>query len=132
MEACRKELPDGHFELSHHAKRFEYATLPFGVIAQLGAGLAYLEKVGVDKIGQHTLALGRQFRKEIAAQGKRLFTPMDNESSIVTCYLEDPAAAQSAFTAASIDVTVRDKEKQVRVSPPFLIPPTKLESSWRC
>lgn len=112
-----KELPDGHFELSHQAKRFEYATLPFGVIAQLGAGLSYLEKVGVDKIGKHTLELGRQLRKEIDAQGKKLFTPMDNETPIVTCYLQDPTGAQSAFSAATIDVTVRQKEKEVRVSP---------------
>jgi selenocysteine lyase/cysteine desulfurase len=112
-----KELPDGQFELSHAAKRFEYATLPFGVISQLGAGLSYLEKVGVDKIGVHTLELGRLLRNEIAGQGKKLFTPINNESPIVTCFLENPSAAATAFSAAMIDVTVREKEKQVRVSP---------------
>ncbi len=112
-----KELPDGQFELSHQAKRFEYATLPFGVISQLGAALSYLERIGVDKIGIHTLDLGRTLRKEIAAQGKKLFTPMENESSVVTFYMDNPAAAQAAFAAATIDVTVREKEKQVRVSP---------------
>ncbi|HWA33726.1 MAG TPA: aminotransferase class V-fold PLP-dependent enzyme [Cyclobacteriaceae bacterium] len=112
-----KELPDGQFELSHAAKRFEYATLPFGVIAQLGAALTYLEKVGVEKIGTHTLGLARTIRKEINDQGKRLFTPLNNESPTVTCYIENPAAALTAFSAATIDVTVREKEKQVRVSP---------------
>jgi selenocysteine lyase/cysteine desulfurase len=112
-----KELPDGQFEISHQAKRFEFATLPFGVIAQLGAALSYLEKVGVEKIAAHTLGLSQQLRKEIHAQGKVLFTPIDNDSPVVTCYLKDPAAAQTAFAAATIDVTVREKEKQVRVSP---------------
>ncbi|MBS1979041.1 MAG: aminotransferase class V-fold PLP-dependent enzyme [Bacteroidetes bacterium] len=112
-----KELPDGRFELSHQAKRFEYATLPFPEVYSLGAGLSYLEKVGVDKIGQHILGLARQLRQRIDAQGKRLFTPMENESPTLTFYIEDPASARAAFTAAVIDVTVRDKEKQVRVSP---------------
>ncbi len=112
-----KELPNGQFELSNQAKRFEYATLPFGVIAQLGAALSYLEKVGVDKIGKHTSELGQRLRTEIDSQGKRLFTPINNDSPVVTCYLEDPAAAATAFASATIDVTVREKEKQVRVSP---------------
>ncbi|MBS1545506.1 MAG: aminotransferase class V-fold PLP-dependent enzyme, partial [Bacteroidetes bacterium] len=99
------------------AKRFEYATLPFPEVYSLGAGLSYLEKVGVDKIGQHTLGLARQLRQRIDAQGKRLFTPMENESPTLTFYIEDPATARAAFSAAVIDVTVRDKEKQVRVSP---------------
>lgn len=113
-----KELPNGGFELSHTASRFEYATLPFMEISMLGASLSYLEKVGVDRIGQHTLGLARAIRKGIQSQGKRLFTPPDNESPTVTFYFEsDPAAVKAAFAAASIDVTVRDKEKQIRVSP---------------
>ena len=113
-----KELPDGHFEISHQARRFEYATLPFPEVYSLGASLSYLEMVGVDKIGQHALGLARQLRRRLDAQGKRLFTPMENESPTLTFFLEgDPAAARGAFSAAQIDVTVRDKEKQVRVSP---------------
>ena len=113
-----KALPDGNFELSAQANRFEYATLPFGEIAQLGAGLDYLEQIGVDRISNHILLLARRIREGLVVQGKRLFTPLENNSPTVTFYLDsDPVAARAIFSAARMDVTVREKEKQVRVSP---------------
>ncbi|MBX7125859.1 MAG: aminotransferase class V-fold PLP-dependent enzyme [Cyclobacteriaceae bacterium] len=113
-----KELPDGNFEISHTASRFEYATLPFSEVYQLGAALDYLERVGVDRIGTHVLALAQRIREGLSAQGKRLFTPMNNASPTVTFYFDgDPAPVHAAFNSAQIDVTIRDKEKQIRVSP---------------
>lgn len=113
-----KELPGHRFELYKTAKRFDYATLPFAEVYQLGAGIAYLERVGVDKIEQHTVALAKELRAGLAAQGYRLFTPEGNASSIVTFFFgRDPAEMRAAFDAAKIDTTVRDAQKQVRVSP---------------
>ena len=113
-----KEGPNYTFELYKTAKRFDYSTLPFAEIYQLGAGLSFLERVGVDRIEQHTVALAGQLRRGLAAQGWRLFTPEGNRSSIVTFYFDrDPAALKAAFDAAKVDVSVRDSLKQVRVSP---------------
>lgn len=113
-----KEGPNHTFELFKTAKRFDYATLPFAEIYQLGAGLSFLERVGVDRIERHTVALSGELRRGLAAQGWRLFTPESNRSSIVTFYFDrDPAALRAAFDAARIDVTIRDSVKQVRVSP---------------
>lgn len=113
-----KEGPNYTFELYKTAKRFDYATLPFAEIYQLGAALSFLERVGVDRIERHTVALAGELRRGLAAQGWRLFTPEDNRSSIVTFYFDrDPAALKAAFDAANVDVTVRDSLKQVRVSP---------------
>ena len=99
------------------AKRYDYATLPFGEVYQLGAGLAYLDRVGVDRIEQHTVALAHELHAGLTAQGKALFTPAGNRSSIVTFYFErDPAVVKRAFDAAGIDASVRDKLNQVRVS----------------
>jgi selenocysteine lyase/cysteine desulfurase len=113
-----KEGPNHTFELFKTAKRFDYATLPFAEIYQLGAGLSFLERVGVDRIERHTVALSGELRRGLAAQGWRLFTPESNRSSIVTFYFDrDPAALRGAFDAARIDVTIRDSVKQVRVSP---------------
>ncbi len=110
--------PDGGFDLYKTARRFDYATLPFGEIYQLGAGLAYLEQVGVARIEAHTVALARELRQGLAAQGYRLFTPEGNASSIVTYFTSRPAAElTTAFQRASIDVTVRGAQGQVRVSP---------------
>ena len=113
-----KELPGQRFELYKTAKRYDYATLPFCEVYQLGAGIAYVERVGVDRIERHTVALAKELRAGLAAQGHRLFTPEGNASSIVTFFFSrDPAEMRAAFDAAKIDVTVRDALKQVRVSP---------------
>jgi selenocysteine lyase/cysteine desulfurase len=109
---------DGGFDLYKTAKRFDYATLPFGEVYQLGAGLSYLNRVGVDRIEAHTVALARELRAGLAQQGYRLFTPEQNSSSIVTYYAtKDAATLTAAFDRASIDVTVRGASSQVRVSP---------------
>ncbi len=113
-----QELPGQQFELYKTARRFDYATLPFCEVYQLGAGLAYLERIGVGRIEQHSVALARELRAGLSAQGHRLFTPEGNASSIVTFHFtRTPAEMRAAFDAAKIDVTVRDALKQVRVSP---------------
>jgi selenocysteine lyase/cysteine desulfurase len=113
-----RELPDGGFQLYRTARRFDYATLPFGEVYQLGAGLEYVARIGVDRIEQHTVALAEELRAGLAAQGHRLFTPEGNRSSIVTFFTSKEAAlVNAAFEQASIDVTVRGAASQVRVSP---------------
>ena len=85
---------------------------------QLGAGLAYLDRVGVSRIEAHTVALAHELRAGLATQGHRLFTPENNRSSIVTFYTKKDAATMTgAFERAAIDVTVRGAAGQVRVSP---------------
>ncbi len=104
-----KELPDFRFEQKTTARRYDYATLPFGEVHHLGAALAYLEKVGVGKIEEHTVGLARRMQDGLLAQGFRLFTPPGNRSSVVTFYCARPAAeVRAAFDAARVDVTVRD------------------------
>ena len=113
-----KELPNDRFELHATAKRFDYATLPFAEVYQLGAGLQYVERVGVSRIEQHTVALARALRAGLVAQGYRLFTPEGTRSSIVTYYIDrDPAEVKRAFEQANVAVSVRDTKRQVRVSP---------------
>lgn len=109
------ELPDHRFELDTTARRYDYATLPFAEVHQLGAALQYLERVGIPRIEAHLTALARRLQDGLRAQGYRLFTPPGTRSPIVSFYLTKPAAEMSAaFDAAKIDVTVRDD--QVRVS----------------
>jgi len=113
-----RELPGQRFELYKTAKRYDYATLPFGEVYQLGAGIAYVDRVGVDRIERHTVALAKELRDGLVSQGHRLFTPEGNASSIVTFYFDGPPAdVHAVFDAAKIDTSVRDALKQVRVSP---------------
>lgn len=114
--AVARTLPDYRFELHASAKRFDYATLPFAEVYQLGAGIAFLQKVGVARIEEHTVALGRRLQDGLLAQGFKLFTPPGNRSSIVTFFFSKPPNdVRAALARANIDVTVR--ENQARVSP---------------
>ena len=114
--AVARTLPDYRFELHATAKRFDYATLPFAEVYQLGAGLAFLQKVGVARIEEHTVALGKRLQDGLLQQGFKLFTPPGNRSSIVTFFFsKQPNEVRAALAGANIDVTVR--ENQARVSP---------------
>ena len=109
------QTPDFHFTLRRTARRYDYATLPFAEVHQLGAALAYLNAVGVAKIEAHTLGLTRRLEKGLVAQGHKLFTPAGNRSSVLCVYTTKPTAdVRKAFEDAKVDVTVR--EGHVRVS----------------
>src|SRR5437764_2441515 len=76
----------------------------------LSGGLAYLERVGVARIEEHTVnGLARRLQDGLAKQGHRLFTPMANRSAIVALYTaKPPADIHAAFDAANIEITARN------------------------
>jgi selenocysteine lyase/cysteine desulfurase len=113
-----KELGDHRYQIYRTARKFEYATLPFAEVYQLGAALAYLERVGVDRIERHTVALAGELRAGLAALGFRLLTPPDNGSSIVSMYLDrNQARAREVLDKNGVQVSFREGGSQVRVSP---------------
>jgi selenocysteine lyase/cysteine desulfurase len=113
-----RELGDHRYEIYRTARKFEYATLPFAEVYQLGAALAYLERVGVDRIERHTVALARDLRDGLTALGFRALTPPDNGSSIVSVDLGAKAArAREVLDNAGVQVSFREKGAQLRVSP---------------
>jgi selenocysteine lyase/cysteine desulfurase len=113
-----KELGDHRYEIYRTAKKFEYATLPFAEVYQLGTALAYLERVGVDRIERHTVALAGELREGLAALGFRVLTPPDNGSSIVSVHLDrNQARAREVLDKNGVQVSFREKGSQLRVSP---------------
>jgi len=109
------QTPDYRFQLRNTARRYDYATLPFAEVHQLGAGLSYLDKVGVARIRDHTFGLTRRLEDGLLKQGYQLFTPAGNRSSVLCFYTTKPTNdVRAAFNDAKIDVTVR--EGHVRVS----------------
>ena len=112
-----RELPDHTYEIPTNARRFDYSSRAFGDVYTLSAGLAYLERVGVGRIEEHTINnLARKLQEGLDQQGHRLFTPPGNRSAIVTFYTSKPSGeVQAAFQAANIEVTVR--EGSVRIAP---------------
>ena len=108
--------PDHHYQLLKTAAKYEGTSRSFGAVAQLQASLAYLDKVGIARIEEHTVGLAQQLNAGLVKQGYQMFTPPGNRSSIVTFYSSKPADDfRAAFRAAKVDVTVRNG--QVRVSP---------------
>jgi selenocysteine lyase/cysteine desulfurase len=113
-----KELGDHRYAIYRTAKKFEYATLPFAEIYQLGAALTYLDRVGVERIEQHTVALARELRQGLTALGFRLFTPPDNHSSIVSLHLDrNQDRAREVLETNRVQVSIREKGAMIRVSP---------------
>jgi selenocysteine lyase/cysteine desulfurase len=113
-----KELDDHRYEIYRTAKKFEYATLPFAEVYQLGAALTYLERVGVERIERHTVALARDLRQGLDGLGFRLFTPPDNRSSIVSVRLDrHQDRARQVLEDNRVQVSIREKGSMIRVSP---------------
>jgi len=112
-----KELPEGGYEIPSNARRFDYSSRAFGDVATLGAGMTYLERVGIDQIERHTIdGLMMRLQQGLNTQEHRLFTPLNNQSSIVAFYSDkDPAQVRAAFDGANIEVTLRSGK--VRISP---------------
>ena len=109
------ETPDHRFQLRSNARRYNYATLPFAEVHQLGAALSYLEKVGVQRIADHSIGLTRRLEVGLLEQGYKLFTPAGNRSSVICFHTTRPARnVTAAFEDAQVDVSVR--EDHVRAS----------------
>jgi selenocysteine lyase/cysteine desulfurase len=121
------ELDDHHYQIYRTARKFEYATLAFAEIYQLGAALDYLERVGVDRVEAHGVALARDLRDGLASLGFRIFTPAANRSSIVSFHLDhDPARARETLERAGVQVSFRENGTQVRVSPALFNTPDEI------
>ncbi len=113
-----KDLGGYRFEEFKTARKYEYSTLAFGVVAQLGAGLDYLERVGLGRIEAHTMGLARELHRGLRDLGLTVLTPQQNGSCIVA-FANPRAQAEASrlFEAEGIQVSFREKGTQIRVAP---------------
>ena len=114
----RHELGPAEFEILRHGAEVRLRDPAFGPVYQLGAGLAYLERVGVDRIEAHTIALAHRLaaRPSLPA-ASRLTTPEGNRSSIVAFRVARPRSSSQSPRGNPTQVSVREKGTQIRVSP---------------
>jgi selenocysteine lyase/cysteine desulfurase len=113
-----KQLGPQEFQIYKTAKRFDYATLAFGPVYQLGAGLSYLERVGVNRIEAHTVELAQRLHRGLRTLGFEVTTPEGNRSSIVAFRVQRPQdQVQRRLAETNTQVSVRENGTQVRVSP---------------
>jgi selenocysteine lyase/cysteine desulfurase len=105
-------LPDNRFRLHTAAKKYEYAGLIYGSVAQLEAALGMIAGVGLARIEQHTVALARELRDGLAKLGYQMFTPPANPSPIVSfTYRRNRDEVGRALREAGISVTLREGDK---------------------
>jgi selenocysteine lyase/cysteine desulfurase len=110
--------PDYQYDIFETAKKFEYATLAFGAVYQLGAALEFLEHVGVPRIEAHIIALTARLQQGLRDRGFDVLTPRGNRSPIVAFRVPGEAsAARTAMQSADVKVSFREGGTQVRVSP---------------
>jgi selenocysteine lyase/cysteine desulfurase len=110
-----RDLGDFRYELYDDARKFGYATLAFGAVFQLRAGLDYLLQVGVDEIERHTVALAHRLREGWLEQGYSVLTPANNRSPIVTIeHGKDVEAVRSALQVANVKVSLKEEGTQIR------------------
>jgi len=103
------------YGLYDDARKFGYATLAFGAVYQLRAGLDYLLQVGVENIERHTVPLAHRLREGWIEQGYTVPTPEDNRSAIVTIdHGKDVDAVRSALNAANVKVSLKENGTQIR------------------
>ena len=110
-----EELGDYRYRLYKGARAFEYATLAFDAVYQLGAALDYLARVGVERIGKHTIALAQRLRSALVERGLRVLTPPHNASSIVSfVHGRDPDTVRAIMEENGIKVSFREDGTQIR------------------
>ncbi len=110
-----ENLGDHRFRLHEDAKKYGYATMAFGAVFQLSAGLDYLLKVGAQNVERHTVAIANRLNEGLRAQGHDVLTPSGNRSAIVTFeHGRDPAMVRRTLEEASILVSVREGGAQLR------------------
>jgi selenocysteine lyase/cysteine desulfurase len=91
------------------AKKFEYATLPFGELYELAAALEYLQRVGLDRVEARSQTLVKRFRDGLVARKISIATPENNRSPIVSFFTRVPAAeASRLLDAGKIRVSLQE------------------------
>ena len=106
--------------LSAHSKtaqKFEGTSRAFGAVAQLQASLAYLEKVGIARIEEHTVGLAEHLYEGLVEQGHRFRRLPEIDRSIVTFHCSKPVADSAAQTLPGRQDRSDRARRTVRIAP---------------
>lgn len=92
-----------------NAKKFEYATLPFGELYELAASLEYLQRIGLGRIESRSQLLVQRLRSGLTERRIAIATPENNRSPIVSFYISRPSAdAAKILEAARVRVSLQE------------------------
>jgi cysteine desulfurase/selenocysteine lyase len=117
-----KSLPNYGYQPYRTARKFEYASPSYGEFYELLAALAYLKRVGLDRIEAQSVGLAHQLRAGLVDRGFKIQTPEANRSSIVSFFVnKNPKDVQAILDAERIKVSVHEDTPltRLRVAPAF-------------
>jgi selenocysteine lyase/cysteine desulfurase len=123
-----KRLPDYGYQPYKTARKFEYSSPAYGQMYELAAALAYMKRIGLEKIEAQSMSLAQQLRKGLADRGFRLFTPEGNRSPIVSFYTKKALPdVQKVLDAERVKVSPQGETAEggeapmvrIRVAPAF-------------
>jgi selenocysteine lyase/cysteine desulfurase len=84
----------------------------------LGAALEYLQRVGLERIEAHTVALTDRLRAGLVERGFQVFTPPGTRSSILSFYVKpSPEAAATAFEEGRVKISIQRGETDEPAGP---------------
>ena len=118
-----KTLPDYHYQHYKNARKLEYSSPAYGQFFELTPALAYLKRIGLERIEAQTLGLAQQLRQGLVERGFNVFTPEGNRSPIVSFYVKKAERdVQAVLDRERVKVSLHDDgagEVRVRVAPAF-------------
>jgi cysteine desulfurase/selenocysteine lyase len=114
------------FELRDDAARFEEGTESFAMIMGMGAALALLDEVGVERIARHITAWLAEAEKALAAAGLDPGPPPEVRSVILTFRPKAGSAEELVTRARRAGVVLAPRRGRVRISPHFYNGETEL------
>jgi cysteine desulfurase / selenocysteine lyase len=87
-------------ELAPAARRLEYATMPYSAGIGLAAAIRYLLDVGIERVLEHSHALGERLIAGIDAVGAEVITPRERERRAGLMNITVPGRDQAEVTRA--------------------------------
>lgn len=102
------------------AEKFEYGTIHFQGAYALEKSLEYLNRMGMDAVERRVLELSDYLWGKLSELGKRMYTPPDTESPIVSFYQDRAVELAVKLMKDRVKVTGREAHGgHIRVSSHF-------------
>ncbi len=108
-----------HFELREDAAKLEEGTQSFATILGMGAALALLEEVGIDRIAEHITAWLAEIEKVLSGAGLDPGPPGQVRKGILTFRPPSGTAEEFVSRASRASVALSARRGRVRISPHF-------------
>ncbi len=107
------------YDPAHSARRFETGTPPVVNIYAAVAGLAIVEDIGLDAIGQRIVDLTGRIKSHAQAAGYQIVTPTNpaQHGAMIALRCKDAPAVVAALEAR--DIVTSERDNNLRISPHF-------------